>query len=87
MPKHKIKHWMPKLRKVAQRQRPAAEGRPPGPARRARPASPPPRWDRPDEDDPDGGAGVREPWHPCPTTPVAAMELEEPKSLYLDLTR
>jgi hypothetical protein len=44
-------------------------------------------WPRGDWDDPDGGAGVREPRHPRPTMPAAALELDEPLPLYLDLTR
>jgi hypothetical protein len=42
-------------------------------------------WD--DDDHPDGGAGVREPRHPWPTMPAAALELDEPEPQYLDLTR
>lgn len=69
--------------------------------RRTRPVSPrrlrplradegPPRIERDREegpDDLDGGAGVREPRHPFPTMPAAALALEEPEPQYLDLTR
>jgi hypothetical protein len=44
-------------------------------------------WPRDDWEDPDGGAGVREPRRPWPNMPAAALELDEPSPLYLDLTR
>ncbi len=68
-----------------------AQGYPLGPGRGAGPNEPwfPYEfdWPRGDEDDPDGGAGVREPRHPRPTMPASALELDEPRPLYLDLTR
>jgi hypothetical protein len=33
----------------------------------------------------DGGAGVREPRRPSPTTPAGAVALDEPEAHYLDL--
>ena len=44
-------------------------------------------WDDDRGDDPDGGAGVREPRHPFPTMPAAALALDEPEPQYLDLAR
>jgi len=44
------------------------------------PDLPPPPWD-----DPDGGAGVREPRQPYPSTPAGAIALPQPESQYLDL--
>jgi hypothetical protein len=44
------------------------------------PDLPPPPWD-----DPEGGAGVREPRRPRPSMPAGALALEEPRSTYLDL--
>jgi hypothetical protein len=70
-----------------------AQRHPPGPGRSPGPNEP---WlpggglDWPEEgpsDDFDGGAGVREPRHPWPTMPAAALELDEPVPQYLDLTR
>jgi len=66
-------------RKAAQVQRPMAqtprEQRGPG-----IPDLPPPRW----PDDLDGGAGVREPRRPYPSTPAGA--LDPPESQYLELS-
>lgn len=67
-----------KLRKQAARRHPLDPGSGPG-----NPDLPPPwntMWD-----DPDGGAGVREPRHPFPTQPAGAIALEPPRSQYLDL--
>ena len=44
------------------------------------PDLPPPPWD-----DPDGGAGVREPRRPRPSMPAGALALDEPRPTYLDL--
>jgi hypothetical protein len=41
----------------------------------------PPAW----PDDSEGGAGVREPRRPFPTTPAGAIALEPPAPTYLDL--
>jgi hypothetical protein len=38
-------------------------------------------------DDPEGGAGVREPRRPIPTAPAGALKLEYQKPEYLDLIR
>jgi hypothetical protein len=92
--KNKLKKRVRKaVRKALRKQlRPLqAQGYPLGPGRRSGPDEP---W-RPgteynwpgDDDLPDGGAGVREPRRPWPTTPAAALELNEPRPLYLDLTR
>jgi hypothetical protein len=52
--------------------------RPPGPGRGELRL---PDW----PEDPDGGAGVREPRRPSPTTPAGAVVLDEPETHYLDL--
>jgi hypothetical protein len=81
----KTKKRLRKLPRAAERQRRSAPARPLGPGPRF-PDSQPPVWEGPDFDDPDDGAGVREPPRPWPTTPAAALELDEPEPLYLDLT-
>ena len=75
------------LRRRERQRPPAGPGRGPGPSE---PWFPGNQFGWPDEgrdDDVDGGAGVREPRHPWPTTPAAALALEEPEPQYLDLTR
>jgi hypothetical protein len=92
MAKNKLKKRVRKaVRKELQRRE--ALRRPLGPDRGGWPNEPytprsEPDWPRwPDEDDPEGGAGVREPRRPWPTMPAAALELDEPEPEYLDLTR
>jgi hypothetical protein len=59
-----------------QRKRPPAIAREIGPRHDGPgwPTTPPREW----PDDPDGGAGVREPRHPFPNMPAGAMALPEP---------
>ena len=93
MAKNKLKK---RVRKAAAQGAAAARGGPAasaGPGRSAGPNEPwvPEReftWPDQDRgDDPDGGAGVREPRQPRPTMPAAAITLAEPELQYLDLTR
>lgn len=95
MAKNKLKKRVRKaVRKELQR-REALRRHPLGPDRGAGPSDPSPPWghsdygdwDYRDWDDPEGGAGVREPRRPGPTMPAAALELDEPEPQYLDLTR
>ena len=89
MAKNKLKK---RVRKAVRKELRRQGQRPPlGPGRGSGPTEP---WfpgsdsDGPwDDDDLDGGAGVREPRRPWPTMPAAALELDEPQPLYLDLTR
>ena len=67
-----------KLRRQAARRHPLGPGSGPG-----YPDLPPPWNDM--WDDPDGGAGVREPRHPRPTQPAGAIALDRPYSQYLNL--
>ncbi|HZA73678.1 MAG TPA: hypothetical protein VE476_12305 [Propionibacteriaceae bacterium] len=92
MAKNKLKKRVRKAVRKELRRR-EAQRHPLGPGRSSGPNDP---WipgsglDWPDEDhgdDFDGGAGVREPRHPWPTRPAAALEREEPEPQYLDLTR
>ena len=91
MAKNKLKK---RVRKAVRKELRRQGQRPPlGPGRGSGPATEPwfPGYD-PDgplgDDHPDdGGAGVREPRRPWPTMPAAALELDEPRPLYLDLTR
>jgi hypothetical protein len=84
-----------RLRKLEKRRRKELRSRPLGPDRGQGPNDPLPpgddwdypSWDQGSGDDLEGGAGVREPRRPWPTTPAAALELEEPQPQYLDLTR
>src|SRR5512132_1908542 len=46
------------------------------------PDLPPPTW----PDDLGGGAGVREPRRPHPSTPAEALELNPPEAQYLELS-
>jgi hypothetical protein len=91
--KNKLKKRIRKALRKELRRREEARRHPLGPGRSSGPNEPwvPEReftW--PDEEhgeDPDGGAGVREPRHPRPTMPAAAITLAEPELQYLDLTR
>ncbi len=80
-----------RLRKQEKRRRKELRSRPVGPDRGLGPSDPSPPWDDGwdyrDWDDPDGGAGVREPRRPWPTMPAAALALDEPEPQYLDLAR
>lgn len=93
MAKDKTKKRLRKaLRKMEKRRRQEAQRHPLDMGRGQGFPDLPPPWDGlfDDEDrgdDFDGGAGVREPRHPFPTMPAAALELDEPRPLYLDLTR
>ena len=89
MAKNKLKK---RVRKAVRKELRRQGQRPPlGPGRGSGPTEP---WfpgydaDGPwGDDDLDGGAGVREPRRTWPTMPAAALELDEPQPLYLDLTR
>ena len=90
MAKNKLKKRVRKAVRKELRRR-EAQRHPLGPGRGSGPSEPwipgkEPDWPG-DEDYPDGGAGVREPRHPRPTMPAAALELDEPALQYLDLTR
>jgi hypothetical protein len=90
--KNKLKKRVRKAVRKELRRR-EAQRHPLGPDRGSgpyEPFAPGSETDWPDEDrgdDFDGGAGVREPRHPWPTMPAAALELDEPEPQYLDLTR
>jgi hypothetical protein len=76
-----------RLRRAAkrlERQRRLASGsrNPVQPRRGGWPLPPPPDW----FDDPEGGAGVREPRRPLPTQPAGALELEPAGPDNLNLT-
>jgi hypothetical protein len=89
--KNKLKKRVRKaVRKELQRQQ--GQRRPQGPGRGSGPTDPwfpgyDPDWPWGDDHPDDGGAGVREPRRPWPTMPAEALELDEPRPLYLDLTR
>lgn len=86
MAKDKTKKRLRKQRKAAKRLRKQLESRSLGPGSPGFQESPP-LWDEPGWDDPEGGAGVREPRHPRPTMPAAALQLDEPGPQHLDLTQ
>ena len=89
MAKNKLKKRVRKAVRKELRRREALR-RPLGPDRGGwpnEPSPPPDDWDYRDWDDPEGGAGVREPRRPWPIMPAAAVELDEPEPLYLDLSR
>jgi hypothetical protein len=66
-----------------QRRLASSSGNPVQPRRgRGQPQPPPPDW----FDDPEGGAGVREPRRPLPTRPAGALEIQPAGSDNLDLT-
>ena len=93
MAKNKTKKRLRKALRKEQKRREEARRHPLGPDRGSgpnEPFAPGVEWDWPDQDrgdDLEGGAGVREPRHPRPTMPAAALSLEEPELQYLDLTR
>ena len=93
MAKNKTKKRLRKALRKEQKRREEARRHPLGPDRGSgpnEPFTPGVEWDWPDQDrgdDLEGGAGVREPRRPWPTMPAAALELDEPRPLYLDLTR
>ena len=78
----KTKRRLNKAARTIERQRRQAIQRHPGDPGQGQgfPDLPPPPWD-----DRDGGAGVREPRRPLPSTPAGALELPHPESQYLDL--
>jgi hypothetical protein len=88
--KNKLKKRVRKAVRKELRRR-EAQRQPRGPSRSSGPDEPwfpgEPGWPRGEWDDPEGGAGVREPRRPWPTMPAAALELDEPEPQYLDLTR
>ncbi len=90
MAKDKTKKRLRKALRKEKKRREEARRRPMGPGGAWSRDLPPPwdrLWDDDRGDDPDGGAGVREPRHPFPTMPAAALALDEPEPQYLDLTR
>ncbi len=82
MAKNKTKKRLRKTARKLEKQRRAAAQRHPSDLGFGQgfPDLPPPPWD-----DPDDGAGVREPRRPRPSMPAGELALDEPRSTYLDL--